>query len=95
MRYLFNLLYVRLSLLDALLNKDNLNEVYYWMSEYYYSGFYQECWEWCIIITMDYYVENPIFFYNMVIKYYNGLKKTNDKGKITRKKPIKVIFYSI
>ena len=79
-RYLFNLLYVRLSLLDALLNKDNLNEVYYWMSEYYYSGFYQECWEWCIIITMDYYaLENPIFFYNMVIKYYNGLKKTNDK----------------
>tara|TARA_Y100000389_G_C17425716_1_gene499406 strand:- start:96 stop:1541 length:1446 start_codon:yes stop_codon:yes gene_type:complete len=82
-RYLFNLLYVRLSLLDALLIKDNLNEVLYWMSEYYYSGFNEECWEWCIIIAMDFYaLSNPLFFYHVIKKYFkrNVTNKDDDNA---------------
>ena len=32
------------SFLDGLLNQKSIEEIYFWLSEYYYSGFQEETW---------------------------------------------------
>ena len=33
------------SFLECLLKRKDLKECYFWISEYYYSGFYKKTWE--------------------------------------------------
>ena len=41
-RYLYNLDEVKLSFIEALLKKQNLDECYFWICELYDSGFVRE-----------------------------------------------------
>ena len=59
-RYLYNLDEVRLTFLDCLLKQENLNECYYWLYEFYKSGYEEKTWELLWKIYCDFYLlKNP------------------------------------
>lgn len=43
------------SFLDGLLKKKDIEEIYFWLSEYYYSGFKEETWNYLFQIYYDFY----------------------------------------
>ena len=54
-RYLYMTDEVIHSYLDSLLKKRNIKECYFWISEYYYSGFKQKSWSLLWKIFYDFY----------------------------------------
>ena len=72
-RYLYFKDEVILSLLNALLQKKDIIECLFWISELYYSGFYSETWEIIWTIYYDFYaIKNPKlekFFINKYKKW--------------------------
>ena len=51
-----------MSFINCLLTKSNLNEAYFWISELYYSGFEDECWQLVWFVYYDFYfIHNPTF----------------------------------
>jgi hypothetical protein len=54
-RYLYFLEEVKLSFLESLLKKNSLKECYFWISEIFYSGFINECWQLIMKIYYDFY----------------------------------------
>lgn len=78
-RYLYFLEEVKLSFIDSLLKKNGLKESYFWISEIFYSGFIEECWQFIIKIYYDFYYLN-----NRIIetKIKNKYKKKNNINSI-------------
>lgn len=59
-RYLYNLDEVRLTFLDCLLKQENVKECYYWLYEFYKSGYEERTWELLWKIYCDFYLlKNP------------------------------------
>ena len=59
-RYLYNEDEVVLTFLEQLLKQENLNECYFWIYEYYKSGFVRETWNILYKIYYDFYaIQNP------------------------------------
>ena len=54
-RYLYNADEVLLTFLECLLIAKNLEECYFWIYEYYISGFEQESWDFLWKIYYDFY----------------------------------------
>tara|TARA_B110000008_G_C16975324_1_gene565614 strand:- start:46 stop:1026 length:981 start_codon:yes stop_codon:yes gene_type:complete len=76
-RYLYFLEEVKLSFLDCLLKRISLKESYFWISEIFYSGFIDECWQLIMKIYYDfYYLNNRIIETRIKKKYkkYNDIK---------------------
>ena len=71
-QYLYQKKDVSLMIILSLLQQTSLDELYFWISEYYYSGYSDELWELAYSIFMDFYVlQYP--------KYYNTIQKQNRK----------------
>jgi hypothetical protein len=63
---------VKYSLLVSLILKDNFDEVLFWLTEIYESGFYEELWQFTYCIYYDFYaIQNPYMC--------NYIKKLNSK----------------
>lgn len=85
-RYLYNADEVKITLLENLLNQKNLNECYFWIYEYYKSGFVKESWNLLYKIYYDFYaLKNPKLLKKINL-YYGKFKNNND---------IKYILYII
>ena len=54
-RYLYNLDEVKLSFIEALLKKENIDECYFWIYEIYESGFVRETWNLLYKIFYDFF----------------------------------------
>ena len=80
MIHLTRLLYckdeVELMIVDSLLRKQCLNEVLFWVSEYYYSGYKQHTWNIVLKCYSDFYaVLHPTIGLNIFKKYEKWLSK--------------------
>ena len=81
-RYLYFKDEVVLSLLNALLEKKNLNECLFWISELYYSGYHTEVWDIMWTIYYDFYaIKNPKLEKHFV-KIYKKWKINQDINSI-------------
>jgi hypothetical protein len=69
-RFLYYSDEVKISLLDSLLRKKKMNEIYFWLSEYYESGFKSESWLFILKIYNDFYALQ----YNFMKKIKNNYK---------------------
>ena len=54
-RYLYNTDEVLLTLLEALLKQKSVDECYFWVYEYYESGFHNETWDFIWKVYYDFY----------------------------------------
>ena len=75
-RFLYSKDEVELSLLTSLLKNDDLQIIYYWAYELYYSGFDIFAFMWKIYLDF-YYIQNP-YLETYFIKKYNLWKKDGD-----------------
>ena len=74
-RYLYNEDEVVLTFLEQLLKQENLNECYFWIYEYYKSGFVSETWNILYKIYYDFYaLQNPKLE-KKINEYYEKFKK--------------------
>ena len=74
-RYLYYIDEVKITFLDNLLKKRNLNECYFWIDEFYSSGYKKETWYLLYKIYYDFYaLKNPSLEKN-IIKEHNKWKK--------------------
>ena len=63
--------------LDCLLKKNSLEETYFWICEYYYSGFIDETWEYLFKIYYDFYaIYNPKLE-AFIVENYNKYQDNN------------------
>ena len=77
-RYLYNADEVVLTLIECLLKHHNLDECYYWIYEYYKSGYQEQTWKLMYKIYYDFYMlKNPKFEEKINEKYIKW-KETND-----------------
>ena len=77
-RYLYNADEVVLTLIECLLKQQNLDECYYWIYEYYKSGYQEQTWKLMYKIYYDFYMlKNPKFEGKINEKYIKW-KETND-----------------
>ena len=77
-RYLFNADEVVLTLIECLLKQNSLEECYYWIYEYYKSGYQEETRQLLYKIYYDFYIlKNPKMEEKLNDKYEKW-KKTND-----------------
>tara|TARA_B100001093_G_scaffold518125_1_gene601916 strand:+ start:3727 stop:4806 length:1080 start_codon:yes stop_codon:yes gene_type:complete len=77
-RYLYNLDEVKLTFLDCLLKQRNLNECYYWLYEFYKSGYEKKTWELLWKIYCDFYLlKNPKMEEKIKEKYSIWKKKNS------------------
>jgi hypothetical protein len=77
-RYLYNTDEVMLSFTENLLKQKDINECYFWIYEYFKSGFIKETWEILYKIYYDFYaIKNPKFLKKMNLRY-NKCKKDNN-----------------
>ena len=67
---------VRINLLFSLLQKKNFNEVIFWSSELFYSGFLRELYESVLKIYYDFYSFNTPFY--KIKEKLSKFKKTNE-----------------
>lgn len=74
-RYLYNADEVLLTCLTNLLLKKDLLECCFWISEYYYSGFKEETWQFIWKIYFDFYAYDNIKWKNKIKIYHNKWKK--------------------
>jgi hypothetical protein len=77
-RYLYKLNDVKNSLLISLLEKKNIKKVYFWLSEYYYSGFYKETWNYIMKIYYDFYSYDNYRLNKIIIKKYKEWLRDNN-----------------
>ena len=70
-RFLYAKDEVELSLLTALLKKEDLRIIYYWAYELYYSGFETELFEFLGKIYLDFYYVHQPYFLGYFIKKRN------------------------
>ena len=73
-RFLYEKEEVKRSFLECLLKNKNYKEVLFWISEYYYSEYFQNCWEFIREIYYDFYE-----FHNPKVKYFIEKKYTDWK----------------
>jgi hypothetical protein len=85
-RFLYAKDEVELSLLTALLKKDDLKIVYYWAYELYYSGFEDELFDLLWKFYLDFYYANQPYF----LTY---LKKKHDLWKVDKDKNVNHVAY--
>ena len=79
-RYLYNADEVVLTLIECLLKQNSLNECYYWIYEYYKTGYVEESWKLLYKIYYDFYMlKNP----KMEDKINNKYLKWKEKKKIS------------
>ena len=84
-RFLYAKDEVELSLLTALLKKEDLKIIYYWAYELYYSGFENELFDLLWKIYLDfYYVHQPYFLSYLKKKHERGDKNANNVAYILR-----------
>ena len=77
-RYLYNVDEVILTFLEKLLKQENLNECYFWIYEYYKSGYVSETWNILYKIYYDFYaLQNPKLEKKMN-EYYDNYQKTKN-----------------
>ena len=76
-RYLYNADEVLLTFLECLLIAKNLEECYFWIYEYYISGFEQESWDFIWKIYYDFYALSYPKMERKIKQYYKLWK--NDK----------------
>lgn len=63
--------------LDCLLKKTSIQETYFWICEYYYSGFIDETWEYVFKIYYDFYaIYNPKLE-EFIVENYNKYQGNN------------------
>tara|TARA_B100000073_G_scaffold267601_1_gene227193 strand:+ start:2341 stop:3645 length:1305 start_codon:yes stop_codon:yes gene_type:complete len=77
-RYLYNQDEVKLTLLENLLNQKNLKECYFWIYEYYKSGYVKETFDFILKIYYDFYALKNPKFEKKIIKYYNNFANNNN-----------------
>ena len=80
-RYLYNQDEVKLTLLENLLNQKNLKECYFWIYEYYKSGYVKETFDFILKIYYDFYALKNPKFEKKIIKYYNNFANNNNNIK--------------
>ena len=66
------------SFLDGLLKKKSIKEVYFWLSEYYYSGFQEETWTYIFKIYYDFYAITNPKLESFLVKNYNSYQKSEN-----------------
>ncbi len=66
------------SFLDGLLNKKSIEEIYFWLSEYYYSGFQAETWTYLFQIYYDFYAITYPKLESFLRKNYNDYQNNEN-----------------
>tara|TARA_Y100000590_G_scaffold295932_1_gene333525 strand:+ start:198 stop:1295 length:1098 start_codon:yes stop_codon:yes gene_type:complete len=89
-RYLYNADEVRLTFLECLLKAKDLEECYFWIYEYYKSGFQEETWNLIWKIYYDFYALSYPKMERKIKQYYKLWK--NDKQFINIMHIIKNLF---
>lgn len=81
-RYLYPIDEVKNAILISLVNKKyySLEYLYYWVSEFYFSGFYKESWEFIIQISNDLYRFNERKLHNSILKYFSKCNFSDEKN---------------
>ena len=77
-RYLYNTDEVLLTLMEALLKQKSVEECYFWLYEYYNSGFHNETWEFIWKVYYDFYAIGFPKFEKKIKTMYKNWKKKND-----------------
>ena len=77
-RYLYNADEVVLTLIECLLKQNSLNECYYWIYEYYKTGYVEESWKLLYKIYYDFYYIKYISFEKVLDIEYNAWKTKPD-----------------
>ena len=68
---------VRRSFITSLLKRDEYEEVLYWITEYYYSGFHKETWSLLWEVYYDFYTINYFHGEKTILHNYYWWKKEN------------------
>ena len=77
-RYLYNKDEVKLTFIECLLKQENLDECYFWIYEYYKTGYVRESWELLYKIYYDFYsLKNPKME-KKIDNYYKKWEETKD-----------------
>ena len=77
-RYLYNTDEVKLTFIECLLKQENLNECYFWIYEYYKSGYVRETWKLLYKVYYDFFaLKNPKMEKKINI-YYEKWKEDNN-----------------
>lgn len=77
-RYLYNADEVCYTFLECLIKNENLDECYFWIYEYFSSGFKEETWQFLWQVYYDFYALNYPRTKNNIIRNYKIFKKDED-----------------
>lgn len=77
-QYLYQKKDVSLMIILSLLQRTTIEELYFWISEYYYSGYSNELWELATTIFMDFYVLQYPKYYNTILTQKRKFQKKAD-----------------
>ena len=77
-RYLYQISDVKNSLLFSVLEKKDINECYYWLSELYYSGYKNESWDMIMRIFYEFYALSNIKMNKYIVSQYGKWVDKND-----------------
>jgi len=77
-RYLYNLDEVRYTFIECLLSKKSIEECYFWIYEYYSSGFHNETWKLMWDIYFEFYSLNYPRMIKKIIAYQKKYNETKD-----------------
>ena len=77
-RYLYNKDEVKLTFMECLLKQKNLEECYFWIYEFYKTGYVSETWELLYKIYYDFYALKNPKMENKLNIYYSKWKETKD-----------------
>lgn len=75
-QYLYNKYDIEFMILWTLIQRNNFDELLFWISEYYHSGYQDELWELIIQIYFDIYALTHPYFYKYLIKKRNAFDKS-------------------
>lgn len=77
-RYLYNLDEVKYTFIECLLSKKPIEECYFWLYEYYISGFTKETWEIIWDVYYQFYALNYPRMIKKISSYYELYKKNKE-----------------
>ena len=77
-RYLYILDEVKYCFKIAIIHRKPLKESIFWFSEYYRSGYEEECWQLIFKIYYEYFACINYYFEKVLIRTYETWKKDND-----------------
>jgi hypothetical protein len=77
-RYLYNKDEVKLTFIECLLKQENVEECYFWIYEYYKTGYVRETWNLLYKIYYDFYALKNPKMETKLNSYYKKWKETND-----------------